>query len=255
MKIYNTLSGEKDELERPTGRPLHLFVCGPTVYDYSHLGHARTFFIYDTLVRYLRSKGWSVFYLQNITDVDDKIINRAKAENKKPIALAHFFARAYERDMRALGIDSVSKYASASRFITQIIKQIKTLMDKGFAYEIPGDGIYFNIAKFPNYGKLSGRTAAQAEDGISRIDEGVNKKNKGDFVLWKFPKQQAKPGFFQNIRGFFVNPDGEPIWKTSLGWGRPGWHIEDTAISESFFGPQYDIHGGAGELKFPHHEA
>jgi cysteinyl-tRNA synthetase len=255
MRIWNTLSGQKEEFKKPEGRPLHLFVCGPTVYDYSHIGHARTFFIYDALVHYLRSKNWPVFYLQNITDIDDKIINRAKVENKKPLALARFFTRAYFEDMKALGIDSVSKYAPASRFIPQIVKQVKTLMAKGFAYEIPGDGIYFETAKFKDYGKLSGRTALQAEDAISRIDESVKKRNKGDFALWKFPKTPIAKKLFSSLRRFIYTPDGEPAWKTPLGWGRPGWHIEDTAISESFFGPQYDIHGGAAELKFPHHEA
>ncbi len=242
-------------MEKPTGRPLRLFVCGPTVYDYSHIGHARTFFIYDTLVRYLRSKKWDVFYLQNITDVDDKIISRAKTEDKKPLALARSFIHAYLEDMKALGIKSVSFYAPASRFIPQIVKQVRTLMRKGFAYEIPGDGIYFDISKFPNYGKLSGRTVLQAEDAVSRIDEGVNKKNKGDFALWKFPKTPVVKSPFNPFRRFVCTPDGEPAWKTPIGWGRPGWHIEDTAISETFFGPQYDVHGGAAELKFPHHEA
>ncbi len=255
MRIWNTLSGKKDELEKPTGRPLRLFVCGPTVYDYSHIGHARTFFIYDTLVRYLRSKKWDVFYLQNITDVDDKIISRAKAEGKKPLALARFFIHAYLEDMKALGIKSVSMYAPASRFIPQIVKQVRTLVNKGFAYEIPEDGIYFDISKFPDYGKLSGRTVLQAEDAVSRIDEGVNKRNKGDFALWKFPKTPVVKSAFNPFRRFVCTLDGEPAWKTPIGWGRPGWHIEDTAISETFFGPQYDVHGGAAELKFPHHEA
>lgn len=255
MKIWNTLSGRKEEILKPEGRPLHLFVCGMTVYDYTHIGHARTYVVFDTFVRYLRQKNWDVFYLQNVTNVDDKIIARAKEQNKDPLKFADFFTKAYLEDMRTLGVASVDKYAPASEFIPQIVKQVVTLREKGFAYEIGGDGIYFDIAKFPDYGKLSGRTAAQAEDGISRIDESVDKRNRGDFALWKFPKQAAKPNLFQNIRGFFIDSDGEPTWKTSLGWGRPGWHIEDTAISESFFGPQYDIHGAALDLKFPHHEA
>lgn len=187
--------------------------------------------------------------------MDDRIITRAKEENKNPLELASFFTKEYLADMDALGIVSVNKYAPASKFISQIVKQVCTLKDKGFAYEIEGDGIYFDIGKFPKYGKLSGRTVAQAEDGVSRIDESVEKRNKGDFCLWKFPKHEINPSFLQNIKGFFVNSDGEPIWKTELGWGRPGWHIEDTAITESFFGPQYDIHGAALDLKFPHHEA
>jgi len=255
MKIYNTLSGQKEELKKPEGRPLNMFVCGPTVYDYSHIGHARTYIVFDTLVRYLRSKKWDVFYLQNITNVDDKIIARAREEKKDPLKLSAFLTKEYFIDMKSIGVNSITKYAPATEFIPQIVKQVNTLKEKGFAYEIKGDGIYFDILKFPDYGKLSGRTAAQAEDSVTRIDESVNKKNKGDFALWKFPKNPVKPSFFQNIKGFLITADGEPLWKTSLGWGRPGWHIEDTAISEKFFGPQYDLHGGALDLKFPHHEA
>lgn len=255
MRIWNTLSRKKDEIKEPEGRPLRFFVCGPTVYDYSHIGHARTYVVFDTFVRYLRQKGWKVFYLQNLTNVDDRIIVRAKEEGKNPLALANFFARAYLKDMRNLDVISVNKYAPASNFIRDIVKQVKTLREKGYAYEIPGDGIYYDISKFPDYGKLSHRTAAQAEDSVSRIDESVAKRNRGDFCLWKFPKHPAKPNFFQNLWGSFVNYEGEPVWKTKLGWGRPGWHIEDTAITEHFFGPQYDVHGAAVDLKFPHHEA
>ena len=139
--------------------------------------------------------------------------------------------------MKALNITSVTKYARATDYIPQIIAQVQTLLKKGYAYKIENDGYYFNLSRFPEYGKLSRRTASQAEDAVSRIDESVNKKNKGDFALWKFSKA------------------GEPSWKTPLGEGRPGWHIEDTAISEKFFGPQYDLHGGAVDLKFPHHES
>jgi cysteinyl-tRNA synthetase len=255
MRIWNTLSGRKEELEKAAGRPLRLFVCGPTVYDYAHIGHARTYVVFDAFVRYLRRKGWSVFYLQNLTNVDDKIIVRAREENKNPLELARFFVKTYLDDMRDLGVISVDKYAPASGFIRDIERQIGTLREKGYAYEIPGDGIYYDISKFADYGKLSHRTAEEAEDGVSRIDESVRKRNRGDFCLWKFPKRPAKPNFFQNLRGFFVNGDGELVWKTGLGWGRPGWHIEDTAITEHYFGPQYDVHGAAADLKFPHHEA
>ncbi len=252
MLLYNTLTGKKEEVEKPAGRPLKLFVCGPTVYDLSHIGHARTYIFFDALVRYLRSSGWGVSYIQNITDVDDRIISRAKGEGESPVALAQRFARAYFEDMRALGITSVNKYAPATRFIPEIVKQVQLLQEKGFAYEITGDGIYFDISKFSDYGKLSHRTALQAEDSVSRIDESVKKRNRGDFTLWKFPKSEVKTPFFKR---FLVTKDGEPVWRTALGWGRPGWHIEDTAISVKYFGPQYDLHGGAMDLKFPHHEA
>ena len=235
MVIYDTLSGEKKPL--PGGGELKLFVCGPTVYNYAHIGNGRTYAAFDTIARYLRSQKIKVFYLQNITDIDDRIIARAAEEKKNPSTIANFYTRAYKQDMKSLGITAVSKYAPATRYIRQITKQIQSLIEKGAAYKIEGEGYYFDISKFPEYGKLSRRTIEQAEDSVSRIDESINKRNKGDFALWKF----AKPG--------------ELNWKSPIGAGRPGWHIEDTAITEYFFGPQYDIHGGAVDLKFPHHEA
>lgn len=256
MKLFNTLSGTKEEVERPAGRPLHLFVCGPTVYDVAHIGHARTYIVFDTFVRYLRSTGWDVLYLQNITDVDDKVIARAHERGEDPLAFARNITRGFIADMRALNVRSVSHYAPASKFIPAIVRQVETLREKGFAYTIDGDGIYYDIGKFAEYGKLSRRTTAQAEDSLSRIDESIAKRNRGDFCLWKFPKLAPKPGR-TDPRPFTrrTMADGEPTWFTSLGWGRPGWHIEDTAISESYFGPQYDIHGGGIDIKFPHHEA
>ncbi|MEK7097892.1 MAG: cysteine--tRNA ligase, partial [Patescibacteria group bacterium] len=237
MLIYDTLSGEKKPLPETGGKPLRFFVCGPTVYDYIHIGNARTYSAFDTIVRYLRSRKIKVQYLQNITDIDDKIIKRALEEKKHIKTIANFYSRAYKQDMKSLKIISVNKYAPATRYIRQIVKQVQILTEKGLAYKIESEGYYFDISKFPEYGKLSRRTSEQAEDSVSRIDEGINKKNRGDFVLWKFSKQN------------------EPVWKTPLGAGRPGWHIEDTAITEYFFGPQYDLHGGGIDLKFPHHEA
>lgn len=248
--IYNSLSGQKEKLEKlVSGKKIRLFVCGPTVYDYAHIGNARTYIAFDNIINYLRFRGWKVYYLQNITDIDDKIIRRAVEEKTTTERLAKKFEKIYHQDEKAIGINSVTKYARATRHIKNIVKQIRVLLEKGHAYEIPGDGIYFNIATFPNYGKLARRTTAQAEDSISRIDEGVNKKNKGDFALWKFKKEGAAP-----IRGE-PRQGREPSWNAPFGEGRPGWHIEDTAITEHFFGPQYDIHGGAVDLKFPHHEA
>lgn len=249
IRAYNTLSGEKEQL--PDGT-LHLFVCGPTVYDFSHIGHARTYLSFDIIARYLRAQGRSLTYIQNITDVDDKIIARARERGISPLALARRFAKAYFEDMRALRITSVDRYAFASRYIPEIVKQVQLLRQKGFAYEIPGEGLYFNIAKFPDYGKLSHRTAGEAEDSVSRIDESVKKRNRGDFCLWKYPKTPVKAS---RCRRFLVTREGEPVWNTKLGWGRPGWHIEDTAISVRHFGEQYELHGGATDLKFPHHEA
>ncbi|MDO8466631.1 MAG: cysteine--tRNA ligase [bacterium] len=237
MIIFDTLSGEKKPLLIPESGKLKLFVCGPTVYDLAHIGNGRTYAAFDSIIRYLRSQKIKVFYLQNITDIDDKIINRAKEEKKYPETIANFYTKAYKQDMKELRVDSVNKYAKATSYIRQIVKQIQALIDKGVAYKIESEGYYFDISKFPDYGKLSHRTLEQAEDSVSRIDDAINKRNKGDFCLWKFEKQ------------------GEPSWKTPLGSGRPGWHIEDTAITEYFFGPQYDIHGGGIDLKFPHHEA
>jgi len=237
MKIFNTLSGEKEELRIPADRALKLFVCGPTVYDYPHIGNARTFMVFDIFARFLRSRGVKLTYLQNITDIDDKIIDRANEESTDWEEIARRYEKVFLEDMRALGISSVDMYARATNYIPEIVAQVKTLIHKKHAYLIGGDGYYFDLATFPDYGKLSRRTVSQAEDAVSRIDASDKKRNRGDFALWKFSQEN------------------EPGWETELGFGRPGWHIEDTAITEHFFGSQYDIHGGALDLKFPHHEA
>lgn len=236
LKLYNTLKRKKEAFKPRKGKKINLFVCGPTCYDLSHLGHARTYVVFDVIVKYLREKGFDVFYLQNITDIDDKIIKRAREKKTAPEKLARDFEREYLKDMKSLKIDSPTKYARATAHIEEIISQVDRLSKKSFAYRIE-DGIYYDISKFKDYGKLSKRTVLQAEDAVSRIDDTKGKKNKGDFCLWKF----SKPG--------------EPKWPSPWGDGRPGWHIEDTAITEKFFGPQYDIHGGGRDLIFPHHEA
>jgi cysteinyl-tRNA synthetase len=214
-----------------------MFVCGPTVYDFSHLGHAKTYIQLDVLARVLRANDYDVFYLQNITDIDDKIIDRAREKKIDWQELRSTFQDEYLTDMTSLGNTSVDQYARATDYIDDIIRQVQTLVDKGHGYEIEGDGIYFEISTFSEYGKLSGRTEIKKDDAQSRIDESSNKRGWNDFALWKFSK-----------------PD-EPVWDAPFGAGRPGWHIEDTAITEHFFGPQYDIHGGAVDLIFPHHEA
>jgi cysteinyl-tRNA synthetase len=234
--ISNTLSKKTEEFEPIVKGKVNFFVCGPTVYDFPHLGHAKTYTQFDFIVRYLRYRGFEVNYVQNITDIDDKIINRSIEKGVGWSDLAREFENVYIDDMKALGNDSVTKYARATDYIHEIVGQVKVLMDKGFAYQI-SDGIYYEVAKFAGYGKLSGRTELQAEDSISRIDENKEKRGWNDFCLWKISKE------------------GEPFWETELGKGRPGWHIEDTAITETLFGPQYDIHGGAVDLIFPHHEA
>lgn len=238
LSLYNSLSRQEEPL--PDQKKIRLFVCGPTVYDYLHIGNARTYVVFDLFAKLLRARGYEVQYVQNITDVDDKIILKAETERTSAEKIAARFTDAYREDMATLGVDAVSTYAPATQFISQIVAQVERLIDRGFAYRIDGDGWYFDIAKDPDYGALSGRTAAQAEDGISRIDEAVGKRNKGDFCLWKF-RDAANAH--------------EPSWPSPLGEGRPGWHIEDTAISEFYFGPQYEVHGGGIDLKFPHHEA
>lgn len=236
LKLHNTLTKKKESFS-PKNK-VNLFVCGITPYDYAHIGHAKTYVQFDVIVKYLRFKGYKVFYLQNVTDIDDKIIKRAKERKLEPVELARNFEKEYHKDMKALGVDSIDKFARATDHIEEIIKQVKTLMEKNYAYKIENDGIYFNLKKFPEYGKLSGRKTQEAEDAVTRIDDSVGKVNKGDFCLWKKSKK------------------GEPSWDDPwFNGGRPGWHIEDTAITEKVFGPQYDVHGGARDLIFPHHEA
>jgi cysteinyl-tRNA synthetase len=203
------------------------------------------------IVKYLKAKGFKIFYLQNITDIDDKIIKRAKEKKISPQKLARNFEKIYFKDMKNLGIDSVTKYARATDHIKEIISQIKRLLIKGIAYKIQ-DGIYYDISKFKDYGRLSRRTVLQAEDAISRIDEAKEKRNRGDFCLWKYAKSLSSPKARSIRKG---TSEYEPVWQGPFGPGRPGWHIEDTSITEKYFGPQYDLHGGGRDLIFPHHEA
>ncbi len=211
-----------------------MFVCGPTVWDVSHVGHAKTYVAYDIMARYLRYKGYSVFFILNITDIDDKIINRANKEGADALQVADRFARAFFKDMEDLHVQSVNLYAKASDHLPEIIQQVEGLVDKGLAYQVDGD-VYFDITKFPGYGKLSQQNLADLT--VHRVDPDPRKRNPGDFVLWK----SRKPG--------------EVYWESPWGPGRPGWHVEDTAITLTYFGPTYDVHGGGNELIFPHHEA
>ncbi len=237
LKLHNTLGGKLEDFKPLDETRVNFFVCGPTVYDHTHIGHAKTYVAMDVVARTLKALGYKVFYLQNITDIDDKIIDRAEVEGKDPQELAKKYEKLYIEDMKLLNNVSVDKYARATDHIDNIIKQVEVLLDKGFAYTIKGDGIYFEIAKFPDYGKLSGRAEIAEDDAQSRIDESDKKRGWNDFCLWKF----SKPN--------------EPEWHAPFGSGRPGWHIEDTAITQEIFGDQYDIHGGAVDLIFPHHEA
>lgn len=235
MNIYSTLSRRKENLETINDNRINLFVCGPTVYDDAHIGHGRTYISFDTIKRYLEFKGYSVFYIQNITDIDDKIINRAKETNSNASDIARKFEKRYIEDMNKLNVNGVNLFARATDHVDEIINQIERLIDLGYAYETE-DGVYFEIEKFPEFGKLSNRNPEELESH-RQIAE-TKKKNPNDFALWK--KRDS---------------DVEPTWNSPWGSGRPGWHIEDTAITEYYFGPQYDIHGGGLDLIFPHHEA
>lgn len=235
LRFYNTLTRKKEVFKPREDKRVDLFVCGPTVYDRSHIGHARTYIVFDIFVRYLRSIGLKVSYLQNITDIEDKIIVRAQKIKQDPRKLARKEEQNYRRDMTKLGIESVDRYARASEHIPQIISQVRLLLEKGHAYETK-NGVYFDITTSKDYGKLSHQNIRKMKAAV-RIEKDPHKRHAVDFVLWK----NAKPG--------------EPVWASPWGPGRPGWHIEDTAIAEKYFGQQYDLHGGALDLIFPHHES
>ncbi|UCE75140.1 MAG: cysteine--tRNA ligase [Methanomassiliicoccales archaeon] len=238
LRVHNTLTRSKEEFKPLEEKKVKMFVCGPTVYDYTHIGHAKSYIAFDVIARYLRYRGYDVFYLQNITDIEDRLIKRANEVGKTCKELASEFTQKYHDDMRDLNVSSVDKYENATDYIPQIIEQIQGLAEKGYAYEID-DGVYFDVSRFDEYGKLAHRTFEDImkDERVSRIEPNPQKMNPIDFSLWKSKK-----------------PD-EPSWDSPWGEGRPGWHIEDTAISITCFGPQYDIHGGGEDLIFPHHEA
>jgi len=234
MKIYDTLSGEKRDFV-----PLHegrvgMYVCGPTTYDYAHIGHARPAIIFDMLRRFLEYRGYDVILISNITDVDDKIINKARERGEDPIKMAHYYAGEYLKDMDALRVRRANIIPKATRHMGEIIALIEKLIEKGYAYESGGD-VYFSVEKFEDYGKLSHRRIEDMLAG-ARVEVSKKKRNPLDFALWK----AAKPG--------------EPFWESPWGLGRPGWHIECSAMSMNYLGPTLDIHGGGTDLIFPHHE-
>lgn len=235
MKLYNSLTKVVEEFVPIRDNKVNFFVCGPTVYDFAHIGNGRTAITMDVLVRTLKYLGYEVNFLVNITDIDDKIIKKATSENTDWQTVSQKYETQYKKDMSELDIIP-TQYARATDYIDQIKTQVQRLIDKGSAYKID-DGIYFEITTFSEYGKLSGRSNIEKDDAESRIDQNDNKRGWNDFCLWKFSKEN------------------EPSWPADFGEGRPGWHIEDTAITEHLFGPQYDIHGGGTDLIFPHHEA
>ncbi len=234
LKIYNTRTRSLEVFKPLNGNRVFMFVCGPTVYDYSHIGHARVFVFFDVVARWLRRLGYSLFYIVNITDVDDKIVGRAVEEGTHPLDLARKYEKFFLEDMVSLNVISPNLYARASDYLREIFEQIEMLLSKNHAYVTP-TGVYFDITTFSDYGKLSGRDPKELI--VHRIEPDPTKRNPGDFALWR------------------VRPKHEFGWDSPWGYGRPGWHIEDTAITIRHFGPQYDIHGGAVELIFPHHEA
>ncbi|MEM2021236.1 MAG: cysteine--tRNA ligase [Zestosphaera sp.] len=234
LRIYNTRTRSVEDFRPLNGNRVFMFVCGPTVYDYSHIGHARVFIFFDVVARWLRRLGYSLFYIVNITDVDDKIVGRAAEERVDPLELARRYEKYFLEDMISINVTSPNLYARASEYLREIFEQIEVLIEKGHAYTTP-TGVYFDISTFRDYGRLSGRDPEELI--VHRIEPEPSKRNPGDFALWR------------------VRPRHEFGWESPWGFGRPGWHIEDTAISIRHFGPQYDIHGGAVELIFPHHEA
>ncbi|MBI3596378.1 MAG: cysteine--tRNA ligase [Nitrospirae bacterium] len=234
LKIANTMSGKKEPFHPARNRNVGMYVCGVTVYDRCHLGHARSAIVFDLIRRYLKYKKYQVRYVKNFTDVDDKIIQRANREGKPWTEIVERYIAAYAEDMKRLGVESADREPRATQYIPDMIRLIKKLIKEGFAYSVNGD-VYYQVEKFKGYGKLSKRKSDQSLAG-ARVEPDERKKNPLDFALWK----AAKPG--------------EPSWESPWGPGRPGWHIECSAMSMKLLGKSFDIHGGGMDLIFPHHE-
>ncbi len=234
MKIYNTLTRSKEEFVPIEEGKVKMYVCGPTVYNYIHIGNARPFIIFDTLRRYLEYRGYDVTFVQNFTDVDDKIIKRGHEEGISPEEVASKYINEYFVDADGLGIKRATVHPRVTDNIQQIIKFVKDLEEKGYAYEVNGD-VYFDTKRFEQYGKLSKQNQEELEAG-ARIEVNDQKRHPMDFVLWKSKKE------------------GEPGWESPWGEGRPGWHIECSVMSNRYLGETIDIHAGGQDLAFPHHE-
>jgi cysteinyl-tRNA synthetase len=231
MKLQDTLSNAVQELE--FSNKIRIYLCGVTVYDESHIGHARTIIVFDVLRKYLESKGREIEFIQNFTDVDDKIINRANIEDTTAEKISTKYIENYFKDFDRLNVKRATNYPKATEHIEDIIKFIKKLIEKGVAYTSK-NGVYFSISKFPKYGKLSKKKTDELQSG-ARIEVDESKKDPLDFAVWKFS-------------------DVEPVWDSPWGKGRPGWHIECSAMSIKYLGENFDIHGGGRDLIFPHHE-
>ena len=234
LKIYNTLTRKKEEFVPLKKGEVGMYVCGPTVYNYIHIGNARPFVIFEVVRRFLKFKGYKVKYIQNLTDIDDKMINKAKELKITVSQLAEKFIREYFIDADSLNIERADVHPRATEHIKEIIELVKGLEEKGYAYEIDGD-VFFDVSKFKDYGKLSGQNIEELQDG-ARVEVDERKKESIDFSLWKKAKE------------------GEPCWESPWGKGRPGWHIECSAMSMKYLGKSFDIHAGGSDLIFPHHE-
>ncbi|MFZ5645646.1 MAG: cysteine--tRNA ligase [Bacillota bacterium] len=232
--IYNTLTRQKEKFIPRDPGEVSMYVCGPTTYNYIHLGNARPFVFFDTVRRYFSYKGYKVHYVQNFTDIDDKIINRAREEGEDPIKLAAKYVDEYYHDVDALNINRADVHPKVSEHLGDIVDMVQSLVDKGHAYVVDGD-VYYGISSFKEYGKLSGRTLDDMQAG-ARVEVDPRKRHPMDFALWKAAKE------------------GEPAWESPWGPGRPGWHIECSAMSRKYLGDGFDIHGGGFDLIFPHHE-
>ena len=234
MKLYNTMTNKIEEFKTIEENKVKMYVCGPTVYNYIHLGNARPIVVFDTLARYFKYKGMEVDYVQNFTDVDDKIINKSIEEGISASEVSEKYIKCFFEDINRLNILESVKRPKVTENMEEIIEIIQKLIDNGFAYEKDGD-VYFEVKKYKDYGKLSNQKIEELELG-ARIDVSEIKKNPMDFALWKKKK------------------DGEPFWVSPWGEGRPGWHIECSAMAKKYLGDTFDIHGGGQDLVFPHHE-
>ena len=235
MKIYNTLTRKKEEFVPIEEGKVKMYVCGPTVYNFFHIGNARPFVVFDTMRKYLEYRGYKVKFVQNFTDVDDKIINRAREEGLTAGEVSEKYIEEYYRDAAALNVKRATVHPKVTETIDDIIQFVQDLIDKGFAYEVDGD-VYYRTRKFPEYGKLSGKNIEDLISG-ARIAVGEKKEDPLDFALWKARK----------------DPD-EIAWDSPWGMGRPGWHIECSTMAKKYLGPTIDIHAGGADLQFPHHE-
>ena len=235
MQIYNTMTRKKEELIPLVPGQISMYACGPTVYNYFHIGNARPFIVFDTLRRYLEYRGYNVRFVQNFTDIDDKMIRRANEEGTTVKELGERFIKEYYHDADALGVRRASVNPRATEHIGEIISLVRTLIEKGHAYATPDGDVYFSVRSFDGYGKLSGQNIDDLENG-ARVDPDEAKRDPLDFALWKAEKP------------------GEPSWDSPWGKGRPGWHIECSAMSMAILGETFDIHGGGQDLIFPHHE-